>query len=208
MCFSKNVSMFTLLTGILGGALCYSTGLPDYKIIGLFFAFVSLMQGIEYLLWKHQECDDYNKFLSYMGMLLNHLQPIILFILIYIYSKEKFEKNKKLLLTLITIYIIVITFYSLKFKNECTMKDNKEHLNWEWNNKENKEIVYFIFLICIVSFGFFLPNNGKSFSLAIMLSYLISYFIYHDKNIVGSMWCFISVFAPLLYYLKFKLLQK
>jgi len=28
MCFSKNVSMFTLLTGILGGALCYSTGLP------------------------------------------------------------------------------------------------------------------------------------------------------------------------------------
>ena len=36
------------------------------------------MQGIEFLLWKHPVCDDYHKAVSVAGMILNHLQPVVL----------------------------------------------------------------------------------------------------------------------------------
>ena len=202
MCFSKNVSLFTFLTGIIGGLLCYQINTPDYKIIGLFFMFVSLMQGIEYLLWSHQTCDKYNKLISNLGMILNHLQPVILCILLFIYSKEKFNKNKKLILTLITVYIVFIIPYSLKFKNQCTMKDTNNHLDWKWNHMDNGIIVYFLFLLCLVVFGYIL---GKSFSLFALLSYSISYFIYSQEHITGSIWCMFSAFGPLLYFLFYTL---
>ena len=88
MCFSKDVSLATFLTGFIGGLLCFSTGVVDLKIIGLFFMFVSLMQGIEYLLWIHQTCDDYNKNISYLAMVLNHLQPVVLCILLILYNRK------------------------------------------------------------------------------------------------------------------------
>ena len=87
MCFSKEVSLVTFILGLFTSYLCYSVNTPEYKIIGLFFAFVILMQGIDYLLWEHQQCDDLNKNISTTGMLLNNLQPIILFILKNVYLK-------------------------------------------------------------------------------------------------------------------------
>ena len=74
----------------------FSTGINDYKVIGLIFIFFSLMQGIEYLLWSHQECDEYNKMISTLGMVLNHLQPIVLFILLYIYITKNNLSNLKI----------------------------------------------------------------------------------------------------------------
>ena len=134
MCFSKEVSLATFLTGIFGGILCISTGVPDYQIIGLFFIFISLMQGIEYLLWSHQKCDNYNIFLTYLGLILNHLQPVILFILLYMYSKDKFNKYKKIIVSILVIYIITIVLYSLQFKSQCTLKDQENHLYWKYHD--------------------------------------------------------------------------
>jgi len=204
MCFSKEVSLFTFLTGVIGGLLCYSTGIADYKIIGLFFAFISLMQGIEYFLWKHQICDDYNKFLSTLGMILNHLQPVVLYILLYIFN-EKIRENNALKILLL-IYILVIIPYSLQFKFECTLKQN-EHLYWKWNGKKYNFETYTIFLFCLVVFGFFFPNLkvGISFSIIAFVGYILSYFIYGNSGTVGSMWCFISAFAPIIYYLLMKM---
>lgn len=203
MCFSKEVSLFTFISGIIGSLLCYSTGTPDYKIIGVFFAFVSLMQAIEYLLWSHPVCDDYNKKLSYVAMLINHLQPIVLLLTLYIYSPAKFNQYKFILLLLISIYSVIIVDYSRKFKNECTIKDENNNLNWKWNHMDNKILVYLVFLLCLVSFGFIFPNKntGMIFSVFSLVSYIVSYFIYKDKNVVGSMWCFFSSFAPILFYM-------
>jgi hypothetical protein len=204
MCFSKNVSLATFLTGIIGGLLCFSTGIPDYKIIGLFFMFVSLMQGIEYLIWSHQVCDDYNKNISYLGMILNHLQPVILFILLVVFSKEKFNKHKESLILLIVIYISVIVKYSLQFEKECILKDTKtNHLHYQWNSMEYNTIAYTLFLLCFIVFGLFFPNKqiGISFSILSIISYIISSFIYTNTPVVGSMWCFFASFAPMFFYI-------
>ena len=41
MCFSKEVSLVTFILGLFTSYLCYSVNTPQYKIIGLFFAFIS-----------------------------------------------------------------------------------------------------------------------------------------------------------------------
>ena len=64
MCFSEKASLIALVAGLSSSLMCYSVGKPDYKIVGLFFAFVTLMQLVDYLLWRHQVCDAYNKMVS------------------------------------------------------------------------------------------------------------------------------------------------
>ena len=207
MCFTKNISLFTFLSGTLGGIICYSYGTPEFKIIGLFFVFVSLMQYLEYLLWSHQICDDYNKMISKIAMIVNHLQPIVLYLLVARYSK-----TNKMMNVLLVIYIIVISGYSKNYLtgDNCTMKDSHTHLNWEWNHQTNAEIVYLIFLICLVVFGSGIPTQFYSmvFIVIAVLSYTISSFIYSKTNSVGSMWCFFSAFAPFLFILLKKNFQK
>jgi hypothetical protein len=136
-------------------------------------------------------------------MLINHLQPIVLLILLKIYSREKFEKNKTVLFLLITTYLLFIIPYSYKFKTTCTLKNEHNHLYWKWNDLENNELIYFIFLLCILSFGFIFPNKkiGIAFSIFSLLSYLISHVIYANQAIVGSMWCFFAAFGPIIFYI-------
>ena len=194
MCFSKEVSLVTFILGLFTSYLCYSVNTPQYKIIGLFFAFVILMQGIDYLLWKHQQCDDLNKNISTTGMLLNHLQPIILFIL-----KNVYLKTSKVEVFVLIVYLMTIIPYSLQFikDKKCTEKSKTNHLLWKWNGLDYAEIVYIIFLITLV----ILSSFNKSFSLIIFLSFFLSYFIYHNETVVGNMWCFFAVFAPLFFYI-------
>ena len=194
MCFSKEVSLVTLILGLFTSYLCYSVNTPKYKIIGLFFAFVILMQGIDYLLWTHQQCDNLNKNISTVGMLLNHLQPVVLFILKNIYLKtSKFE------VFVLVVYLLFIIPYSLQFikDKKCTEKNKNNHLLWKWNGLNNAEITYIVFLFTLVILGTF----NKSFSLIIFLSFFTSYFIYNNETVVGNMWCFFAVFAPLFFYI-------
>ena len=195
MCFSKEVSLVTFILGLFTSYLCYSVNTPEYKIIGLFFAFVILMQGIDYLLWEHQQCDDLNKNISTTGMLLNHLQPIILFIL-----KNVYLKTSKVEVFVLIVYLMFIIPYSLQFikDKKCTEKSKNNHLLWKWNGLDYAEIVYIIFLITLVILGL---KINKSFSLIMFLSYFISYFIYNNENVAGNMWCFFAVFIPLFYYI-------
>ena len=79
MCFSAEVSLGSFIIGIVFSIiLFFQTKFQDYRIVSIFLGFVSLMQLIEYFLWKHQKCDNINKNLSYLGMILNHSQPIVL----------------------------------------------------------------------------------------------------------------------------------
>jgi hypothetical protein len=86
MCYSANASIVSFTFGVIGSLLCVSLGSVKDKILGFFLFFVSFMQGIEYLLWKHQICDNYNKFISVLGMILNHLQPIVLGLLVILFN--------------------------------------------------------------------------------------------------------------------------
>jgi len=206
MCYSEKVSLYTFITGIIGSALCFSVGTVEYKIVGMFFAFVILMQLIEYLLWKHQICDSYNTNLSRTAMILNHLQPIILFLAILL-----FNKVDKKMISLLIIYTISISIYSFGFlkKGKCTVKnDNSSHLKWEWNNLKYNKLIYCLFLICFVLFGLWGFPTKKSallFSSLCFFSFVLSKLIYGNQEAVGAMWCFFAAFTPILYLILYVL---
>ena len=93
MCFSASLSLLSFTLGITGSILVYTLDGPSNKIIAMFLGFVSFMQLIEYLLWIHQICDDYNKLLSKIGMWLNQLQPIVLGLLVLIFNNSEINNN-------------------------------------------------------------------------------------------------------------------
>lgn len=206
MCFSPLASLSTFLIGIIGAILCLTLGTSTDKLVGLFFGFVSFMQGIEFALWENQECNTINKFFSILGMLLNHLQPIVLSILILLLNNNLSKTTKQIIIISTIIYAIVITTYSIQFTDDddgCTLKNEYNHLEWEWNGMKYRAIVYIMFLFMLMML-FYIgtpdKNAGILLSVISLISYLISLFIYKHKKVVGSLWCLFASFTPVLWF--------
>ena len=206
MCFSPLASLSTFLIGIIGAILTITLGTPTDKLVGLFFGFVSSMQGIEFALWKNQNCNTMNKIMSILGMVLNHIQPIVLSILILLLNNDLSTMTKQIIILSTIIYAIVITAYSLQFTEDddgCTLKNEHNHLEWDWNGMKNKTLVYMLFL-CMLVFLFYVGTPDKKSGILLsclsLISYLISYFIYKDQKVVGALWCIFASFTPILWY--------
>jgi hypothetical protein len=203
MCFSEKASIVSFLFGIFGSILCISLGGIDNKIIGYYFVYISFMQLIDYLLWRHQTCDDYNKLVSLTGMLLNHSQPIVLGLIILLLN----PKYVGTISTLMFIYLCVIIPYSIPFvtntKLQCTLKGKENHLIWNWNIMKYAEIVFSIYLFVVCGLLYYGLTNKRMGSFAVFIAivtYVSSYVIYSSKY-VGTIWCYYSAFIPILYYL-------
>ena len=208
MCFSENASILSFTFGVIGSLLCVSLGTVSDKIVGFFMLFVSFMQGVEYLLWRHQKCDSYNKTISVIGMALNHLQPIVLGLLVVLFNPKLSQTNLHWIYSFITIYLFAIIPYSIQFLQDsdslCTIK-NKEttHLQWNWNSMKFTEIIYLIFLITICAFFLLgLPklSYGIYASLTAIITFSTSLYFYPQKH-SGALWCYYIVYLPILYYL-------
>ena len=206
MCFSPLASLSTFLIGIIGAILTITLGTPTDKLVGLFFGFVSSMQGIEFALWKNQNCNTMNKIMSILGMVLNHIQPIVLSILILLLNNDLSTMTKQIIILSTIIYAIVITAYSLQFTEDddgCTLKNEHNHLEWDWNGMKNKTLVYMLFL-CMLVFLFYVGTPDKKSGILLsclsLISYFISYFIYKDQKVVGALWCLFASFTPILWY--------
>jgi hypothetical protein len=205
MCFSKNASIASFSIGIVGAILCISLGTITDKIVGYFLGYVALMQWIEYLLWSHQKCDNYNRVVSIIGMLLNNMQPVVLGLIILYFNPK--IRHITWFYFFMFLYLCVGIPYSLSFiKNkqvQCTIKNKQtKHLDWNWNNMNYYMLVYFIFIfsecvMCIL--GIPNPKYGWLFAFAIVFTYLTSAFFYSTN--VGALWCYYTAFIPLIYYL-------
>jgi hypothetical protein len=208
MCFSADVSLGTFISGIICSVLCFSLGTPESKIIGMFFGFVIFMQLIEYLLWKHQECDSINKNLTIAGMVLNHLQPIVLFLVVILFNKNIPSNNLKIMLIAVLIYTVSIICYSLQFKNDCTNKSNpnNSHLIWKWNNMDYASIIYLVFLSVMMLVTYLgMPAHKVVNTMVVLISFIVSAIIYGKQEVAGALWCFFAAFAPLIYFLTQKI---
>ena len=210
MCFSEEASIRSLLAGLIGSGLCISLGTISDKTIGYFLGFVSLMQGIDYLLWRHQKCDMYNRIISVLGMVLNHLQPFVLGLVVLMLNPK--NKYNKTIMTLMIIYLIVIIPYSyqfIKMKGTCTLKsENHDHLIWKWNNMPFARVRYFTFLVVMTSiFILGLPNKmaGLGFALTGLFMYSSSLVVY-PREVAGALWCYYTAYIPITYYVLRKLI--
>jgi hypothetical protein len=205
--------MITFLIGFIGSIFVYNSGSVTHKIFGTFLGFVSFMQLIEYLLWKHQTCDNYNRFLSITAMIINHLQPVVLGMAILFFNKKMTSSTISYILGIMIIYLCVIIPYSMQFlRNKtllCTIKNNKtQHLLWNWNHLPNSSIVYTYFFTLGMALLFLIGIPEKKMAIfsafVCVFTYISSYFLY-PKYFAGSLWCFYTAFIPAFYYMTIKL---
>jgi len=213
MCFNSQVS---ILTYIIGTLACFNLWKQEHKIESLFFLWVIQMQFIEYLYWINPICNENNLLLTKIGIILNHTQPLILYILIYYYNKNNIPKWVHKLMVVFIIINLLYSYYI--YNNSClTVKHElSPHIYWPWNNVEKSYYFYILFIILIFILLIYIPNfnyehyYSKSFILILILlfSYGISYNIYTGTKSVGAMWCFFACFIPLLLPIIYKLNNK
>ena len=136
MCYSANASLMALATGLFFSGWMATWKNPSYQVIGLFIAFVSLMQGVEYLLWNHPICDEYHKGISIVGMFLNHSQPIVLAVLLLFFNPS--TPNRSLILGLTLLYTIFVIPYSAQFVTDESLQTSISHMFIEYAKNVRK----------------------------------------------------------------------
>jgi len=102
MCINKEVSLITYVIGLSSCVILYFRG---YKIEALFYGFIIQMQLIEYLLWLNNRCNNINKIITKIGILINHLQPVFLYLLVINFNNNINEYLK--IIIHISIFILV-----------------------------------------------------------------------------------------------------
>ena len=154
------------------------------------------MQFIEFLIWSDINCINYlNNLASIIGPLLNHIQPVIIFILLYIYVKPKIIIPINIIIIINILYVLYIIYkyiYYIQNKNNLCIKQNDEgHLSWSWN----KSNLFYFILVFINIINYF---HNKNIIITFILSLILLFIsIFNFKKNIGEIWCLIVSGIPL-----------
>lgn len=214
--------MISFLIGMLG---CWRLYRLKYRVESLLYAWIIQMQLIEFFLWQYQPCSDpikLNKNLiwTYIGILVNHMEPMILWLALQFLpaiegSKEKRRQdisgNQSLRLpgTLhwsINLLFGIFCAASIQYSwlairlIQCTTvtADSDPHLNWIWNELDGNYEYYALFLVTLNVLSIYGLRNGVTHAILVTTSYLWSLWVYQGHHAIGAMWCFIAAFLPWL----------
>jgi len=204
MCFNYKVSLFTFFIGTIFSILLIKYGNPRFslenKTSGIFLIFISMIQFMDFLFWIDVKNKlGINTITTILGPILNAFQPVIFYIIKYIYYQpdilSAYNFPGFLLNVLYTIYFIIqyITFLS---KGTLITKLKNEHLSWPWIPYDNP-LFYLILLAINIFYLFKWTYSVTLFSITYFFLFLsVKYFSYH----VGELWCFFGSFIPLLLF--------
>ena len=202
MCFSKSLSLTFFIFGIFSSIMLMLYGNPNnYNTnlaIGYYFIYVSFMQLIEYFIWSDLQCKNgLNKLGCIIGPLLNHFQPVIIFMLSKIYLQSNNIINDNILYIINIIYIIYVLYiyFAIYMKQKlCTKLNKYKHIDWIWKYSFNYYIYWIILIINIYNY---LDNEYIAITLFIStIFFIISYNNYHIN--IGEFWCLMVTSVPLI----------
>lgn len=209
MCYSKEVSQRSFIINVITCYILYNYKFNNntHKILALFFAFVGLMQLFDWIFWEHQSDSKNDKRINFIftkiAMIANHLQPIVLALILYIYN----GKLPILSIYTVILYIIVVVPYTINLNIDYTLVKNiktkknktKTSLYWQWNSAHNSYLVYAIFLITLSVLSF--ENFNYPMNIILVFINLSSFFLsnfYYKSEYVGRFWCETASLIPLL----------
>lgn len=198
MCYSLQASISSLIINIISTIFLLNVTKNQYiKALSFFFAFVGIMQFYDAIFWLTQENFLHlNRVVTKMAMVTNHFQPIILYLLISLFTKIRFNLFTNLVLIL---YIIFATFYTYIHFNRLTLtKIHGITLKWEWNYFKYAPILYTLFLILLSLISFHLPYPLNILMFLVnIISFAFSYKISKSSG-TGRLWCKIAAYIPLI----------
>jgi hypothetical protein len=211
MCWNPDISINTFIFSSLALLFIYfSNTYTKYKVTSfenpamyLIIISFTVMQLLEYFLWKNLKNNKMNEFLSKIGLFIIFFQPITLMIFDY------FEfKNLWFTLGIIFLYILFWIGFIL-YKNKynpfqfITSIGKNGHLKWDWLIYPSHEMYFVAFLYffyIIYSFFFMKTRLDNYYKFIFFVSIFITYVYYFKTNEFSSMFCWLINFI-LLYIL-------
>lgn len=203
MCYTSEVSMISFITSLFCCILLYIYGQyisnNNFKIIALAALFIGLMQIYDYIFWNNQSKNNINKIFTKIALASNNLQPIILALLIIIYT-NKIGNFSKVMTIVYTICAIIYSIYCWN-KADYTLVNNVSSpgLFWIWNNLKYNTLFYTLFVITLILL--FIENFSFPFNIILAIIYIITFIMsqyYNKQRATGRFWCYFSAFIPLL----------
>jgi hypothetical protein len=201
MCYDIKTSLFALIINIITSiTLFMSTKNKQLKTISLFFLFVGFMQFWDIIFWKYDASTLININSTKIAMIWNHLEPIILALLICYYINPLTISSK----IIVGIYTVSVIIYSInawnKLKGTEVTKDTCGSLYWQWNNMKGSMFVYTIFLLCLIILSLQFDDWIKLLSISIIvITFFFSFYKYRINSSSGRFWCYFSAFSPILF---------
>lgn len=215
MCFSYETSRNNFIINIITSSILYNyNNKPIYKILGLSFGYLGLMQLLDMIFWSTQNIKNKSqKKINYVttkiAMFVNHLQPIVLAYLIY-YFQGKLELVSLIILIFYILVISLYTYYAY-YKITYTLvqtvgvdwlnKEKRPILKWEWTDQQPYSyFVYIIFLLTTIILSY--ENLPKLFNIIVTVIILVTFilsFHYFKGLYPGRFWCKITAFVPLIF---------
>lgn len=135
MCFNYKVSLFTFTIGVVFSLLLIKSGNMKYnienQISGIFLIFISCIQFMDFLFWIDiKNKVGINKITTILGPILNVGQPIILYVIKYLYYKpniltlQNFNLPVAILNILYLLYFIIFYIHFLSNEKLTTSTEN------------------------------------------------------------------------------------
>ena len=195
MCYSERASLIAFLTNCCSSFVLYQYN----KVLALYMAYVGLMQLYDYIFWTNLGETPVNYITTKVAMVINHLQPIVLALLITQINKTELDDLTKKVLYMYGICVFIYTVVHWHEVN-YTVVTEKSHpsLEWKWNNLSGGSIVYFLYLLSIVMLLYHhFPSQLNTYLVFVaMSSFILSYYYYKSQGI-GRFWCYFAAYIPL-----------
>lgn len=208
MCYTAEDSLNAYIINLVSSILLFINAKNnDIKIVSLFLLFVGQMQLFDYIFWKNTQCNETNKYITRVAIIFNHLQPVILYLLISYYGYEQNSLSKIIFIS----YIITVLVYTIKLwpNYDCVENTNvgvccslptgsdPKVMYWKWNHLSGNMTVYILFLLYI-TVAWINLDNSKWFGLISLSTFLISMKIPPLNLSMGRLWCYIASLIPAL----------
>ena len=206
MCFNYKVSLLTFFIGITSSIILFKYGNAKYtlenQISSIFLVFISFIQFMDFLFWIDIK-NNYgiNKITTILGPILNVGQPIIFYIIKYLYYKPNISslQNFNLPIAILNfLYVIYFIHMYINFlsKDKLVTSTQHNHLQWPWIKYSNP--YYYLLLFGINIFYLFNFKYALAlFTITYFFLFLsVKYFFYN----AGELWCFFGSFIPLIMY--------
>jgi hypothetical protein len=223
MCFNAPVSLATYCIGMLGSWILYTY--HNRRPEALFYGWVAHMQLIEFGLHLAQspKYERLNTFITRIGIFVNHMEPYILYAAIKALEPRPDAPWKSAAMDATMLALLPPTLYfsrkifsrrvpPTKRGGESRAATNAQRggaplcgrrpstkLFWEWNydgNNITKYYALFLTALVVLSLCGFPGRRGREQAAIAVGSYAISYIVYRDEKVVGSMWCFLAALVP------------
>ena len=207
MCWSKEVSFFTLAIGTAFNILLWtSTTHPSVRALAGIWQFVLFMQVFEGLSWvsKETKSTELSNFSTKCAFVFNVLQPVVAALLCLSITESP---HMKVALVGLSVVYLVVLLYSVSstsfndplFANSATCRHLQ--LYW-WGQFSFWVFVFYMLLLACACYSIVPLHLGGVQFAYIAVTLVLSGWLYPCTY--GSIWCWFAAFAPLFtyYYLK------